>query len=120
MRSLTKLLPRFAFSLAKQVNLYKPLSVPLFNSILMKPQMNFSAHKNVIKSSYNGDGFYVEQMLTGCLAIYSYYIESNGEAIIIDPQNDISSYNEILAERKAKLKGVFMTHYHADYVAGHK
>ena len=33
-------------------------------------------HKNVIKSSYEGEGFYVEQMLAGCLAIYSYYIES--------------------------------------------
>ncbi len=55
----------------------------------------------------------------GCLAIYSYYVESNGEAFIIDPQNDISKYIELLKERKAKLKGVFLTHYHADYVAGH-
>jgi len=59
MRSLTRLLPRFAFGLAKQANLYKPLSAPLFNSLVMKPQLNFSTYKNIIKSSYNGDGFYV-------------------------------------------------------------
>ena len=45
-----------------------------------KPQFNFSVdhmpHENVSKSVYEGKGFYVEQMLTGCLALYSYYIES--------------------------------------------
>ncbi len=59
-------------------------------------------------------------MLTGCLAIYSYYVESNGQSFIIDPQNDISSYIQLIEERKSKLKGVFLTHYHADFVAGHK
>ena len=73
----------------------------------------------MLKSVYNGDGFYVEQMLVGCLAIYSYYIESNGQAWIIDPQNDVSKYNVLLKERNTKLKGVFLTHYHADYIAGH-
>lgn len=58
-------------------------------------------------------------MLVGCLAIYSYYIESNGEAWIIDPQNDIAKYNDIIKQRKSVLKGVFLTHYHADYIAGH-
>jgi hypothetical protein len=75
--------------------------------------------QNLLKSSHSGNGFYVEQLHVGCLAIYSYYVESNGEALIIDPQNDIAKYTELLKERNTKLKGVFLTHYHADYVAGH-
>lgn len=50
-------------------------------------------HKNVIKSSYDGPGYYVEQMLTGCLAIYSYYIESGDECFLIDPLFDTAQYN---------------------------
>lgn len=61
-----------------------------------KPQFNFSVdhmpHENVSKSVYQGNGFYVEQMLTGCLALYSYYIESGNECLIIDPQNDLTKY----------------------------
>lgn len=81
----------------------------------------FSAtnHENISKSNYEGPGFYTEQLLTGCLSVYSYYIESNGEAFLIDPLNDTGKYEQILKERGSKLKGVFLTHYHADYVAGH-
>lgn len=93
----------------------KPLTMT-FNYNFCQAKSN---GQNMFKSSYQGEGFYVEQMLVGCLAIYSYYIESNGEAFIIDPQNDITKYNELLKTRNAKLKGVFLTHYHADYVAGH-
>lgn len=50
-------------------------------------------HKNVIKSSYDGPGYYVEQMLTGCLAIYSYYIESGDDCFLIDPLFDTAQYN---------------------------
>lgn len=58
-------------------------------------------------------------MLTGCLSVYSYYIESGDEALIIDPQNDIEKYIEVLERRKRKLKSVFLSHYHADFIAGH-
>lgn len=61
----------------------------------------------------------MEQLLTGCLSLYSYYIESDGEALIIDPINEIHKYEEILKERKTKLKYICLTHFHADYVAGH-
>jgi len=94
----------------------KPLTMN-FNYNFCQAKIN---GQNMFKSSYEGEGFYAEQMFVGCLAIYSYYIESNGEAFIIDPQNDITKYNELLKTRNAKLKGVFLTHYHADYVAGHK
>lgn len=61
----------------------------------------------------------MEQLMTACLSLYSYYIESNGEAAIIDPIAEVDSYVEILKERKTKLKYIFLTHFHADYVAGH-
>ena len=62
---------------------------------------------------------YVEQLYTGCLAEAAYYIESNGEAAIIDPMREIEPYMEILKKRGAKLKYVMETHFHADFVSGH-
>ena len=75
-------------------------------------------HKNIVKSSYEASGYYVEQILTGCLAIYSYYIESGDECIIIDPLFDTNHYVELINSRGKKLKGIFISHYHADYVSG--
>lgn len=62
---------------------------------------------------------YVEQLYTGCLAEAAYYIESNGEAAIIDPMREIQPYLELLEKRGAKLKYVLETHFHADFVSGH-
>jgi len=62
---------------------------------------------------------YIEQIYTGCLAQASYYIESNGEAVIIDPIRDSAAYINLLESRKAKLKYIFETHFHADFVSGH-
>ncbi|HPQ07706.1 MAG TPA: MBL fold metallo-hydrolase [Bacteroidia bacterium] len=62
---------------------------------------------------------YVEQMYTGCLAEAAYYIESNGEAAIIDPLREVESYIQKAKERGTKIKYVFETHFHADFVSGH-
>ncbi len=62
---------------------------------------------------------YIEQIYTGCLAQASYYIESNGIAAVIDPIRDYPSYLRIAEERKATIKYVFETHFHADFVSGH-
>jgi hydroxyacylglutathione hydrolase len=62
---------------------------------------------------------HIQQIYTGCLSEAAYYIESNGEAIIIDPLRDIDEYLQLLNERKAKLKYIFETHFHADFVSGH-
>ncbi len=62
---------------------------------------------------------YVEQLYTGCLAEAAYYIESNGEAAVIDPMRETEPYLELLEKRGAKLKYVFETHFHADFVSGH-
>lgn len=61
----------------------------------------------------------VEQIYTGCLAQGAYYIESAGEAIIIDPLRETKPYLEKLKQTGAKLKYIVETHFHADFVSGH-
>lgn len=62
---------------------------------------------------------FVKQLYTGCLSEAAYYIESDGEAAIIDPLRDIDDYLEIASERKTTIKYIFETHFHADFVSGH-
>ncbi len=62
---------------------------------------------------------YVEQIFTSCLAEMAYYIESNGEAAVIDPLRETTPYIEKANSRGAKIKYVFLTHFHADFVSGH-
>jgi len=61
----------------------------------------------------------VEQIYTGCLAEAAYYIESGGEAVIIDPLRETRPYLEKLEQEGARLKYIFETHFHADFVSGH-
>jgi len=61
----------------------------------------------------------IEQLYTGCLSEAAYYIESNGEAAIIDPLRDIEAYLELAKEHNTKIKYIFETHFHADFVSGH-
>ncbi|HMW27777.1 MAG TPA: MBL fold metallo-hydrolase, partial [Ferruginibacter sp.] len=62
---------------------------------------------------------YIQQLYTGCLSEAAYYIESEGEAAIIDPLRDTDEYIRMAAERKAGIKYIFETHFHADFVSGH-
>lgn len=62
----------------------------------------------------------IEQIYTGCLAQGAYYIESNGEAAIIDPLREVRPYIEKAEKNGSKIKYVFETHFHADFVSGHK
>lgn len=61
----------------------------------------------------------IEQIYTGCLAEAAYYIESKGEAAIIDPLREVEPYIQKATLRNAKIKYVFETHFHADFVSGH-
>jgi hydroxyacylglutathione hydrolase len=61
----------------------------------------------------------LEQIYTGCLAQGAYYIESEGEAVVIDPLREIDSYVQKAARHGAIIKYVFETHFHADFVSGH-
>lgn len=62
----------------------------------------------------------IEQIYTGCLAQGAYYIESDGEAAVIDPLREVQPYIEKAERRNAKIKYVFETHFHADFVSGHQ
>lgn len=62
---------------------------------------------------------YIEQLYTNCLAEAAYYIESDGEAAIIDPLRETEPYIELAQKRGATIKYVFETHFHADFVSGH-
>ena len=61
----------------------------------------------------------IEQIYTCCLSQGAYYIESNGEAAIIDPLREVAPYIEKALKNKATIKYIFETHFHADFVSGH-
>ena len=61
----------------------------------------------------------IEQIYTGCLAQGAYYIESNGEVAIIDPLREVQPYIDKTNQNNSKIKYIFETHFHADFVSGH-
>ena len=61
----------------------------------------------------------VEQIYTGCLSQGAYFIESEGEAAIIDPLREVNTYIEKAQSKNVKIKYIFETHFHADFVSGH-
>ena len=61
----------------------------------------------------------IEQIYTGCLAQGAYYVESDGECVIIDPLREVNQYIEKAEENGAKIKYILETHFHADFVSGH-
>lgn len=62
---------------------------------------------------------HIEQIYTNCLAEAAYYIESNGEAAIIDPLREVAPYLQRAEKRGARIKYILETHFHADFVSGH-
>ncbi|MFZ0686904.1 MAG: rhodanese-like domain-containing protein [Terriglobales bacterium] len=63
---------------------------------------------------------YFEQFHLGCLALDSYMLASEGEAIVVDPQRDVDIYLKAAEQHGVKIKHIFETHLHADFVSGHK
>ena len=61
----------------------------------------------------------LEQIYTGCIAHAAYYIENNGEAAIFDPLREVQPYIDRANADNARIKYVFETHFHADFVSGH-
>ncbi|MDN3677821.1 MBL fold metallo-hydrolase [Flavobacterium paronense] len=61
----------------------------------------------------------IEQIYTGCIAQAAYYLESNGEAAIFDPLREVQPYLDRANKDNAKIKYIFETHFHADFVSGH-
>ena len=62
---------------------------------------------------------FIKQFYTKCLSEAAYYIESNGEAVVIDPLRDVDPFVQLANSRNAKIKHVFETHFHADFISGH-
>ncbi|HEY0355648.1 MAG TPA: rhodanese-like domain-containing protein [Flavisolibacter sp.] len=62
---------------------------------------------------------FIKQLYTSCLSEAAYYVESNGEAAIVDPLRDIDAYLQLASERGSTIKYIFETHFHADFVSGH-
>jgi len=62
---------------------------------------------------------FIQQLYTNCLSEAAYYIESNGEAAILDPLRDIEPYLSLSKKRNTTIKYIFETHFHADFVSGH-
>ena len=61
----------------------------------------------------------VEQMYTNCLAQAAYWVESEGQALVVDPLRDYTIYTEKAKERGVEIKYILETHFHADFVSGH-
>ena len=62
---------------------------------------------------------FIKQLYTGCLSEAAYFIESNGEAAVVDPLRDIDAYVQLAKDRNTTIKYIFETHFHADFVSGH-
>lgn len=62
---------------------------------------------------------YIEQLYTNCLAEAAYYVESDGEAVIIDPLRETEPYISLAQRRNSQIRYIFETHFHADFVSGH-
>lgn len=62
---------------------------------------------------------FIKQLYTGCLSEAAYFIESGGEAAVIDPIRDTAAYQSLAEERNAGIKYIFETHFHADFISGH-
>ena len=76
-----------------------------------------STHR--IVDTYPFPGFKVIQFTLPVLSVYSYLLISDGEAVLVDPVRDISFYLETAKKEGVRIKGVYLTHSHADFVAGH-
>ena len=63
---------------------------------------------------------YFEQFYLGCLAHASYMLGSGGEAVVVDPQRDVDIYLNAAEEQNLRIRHIFETHLHADFVSGHK
>jgi glyoxylase-like metal-dependent hydrolase (beta-lactamase superfamily II)/rhodanese-related sulfurtransferase len=80
---------------------------------------DYSAALYNIEDTHEYDGFNLIQINLGVLSHYSYILESAGKALIVDPGRDVQFYLDTAKSQNLKIVGVFLTHSHADFVAGH-
>jgi hydroxyacylglutathione hydrolase len=85
----------------------------------MKDEINGNFKRFAGRHYLKKINMYIEQLYTNCLAEAAYYIESEGQAAVIDPLRETTPYLALAAKRNATIKYVFETHFHADFVSGH-
>jgi hydroxyacylglutathione hydrolase len=78
-----------------------------------------SASNYDIVDTYTYPGFRIIQFNLTVLSHYSYLLISGNQALVVDPGRDVSTYLEVAQKEKADIKGILLTHSHADFVAGH-
>jgi len=79
----------------------------------------YEAAWHQVVDTYEVPGFEIVQFELGALSHYSYVLISETEALVVDPSRDINAYLDLVSKRGLTVKGVFLTHSHADFVAGH-
>ena len=79
----------------------------------------YDAAWHQVEQTYEFPGFKVVQINLGVLSHYSYLLVSAKDALVIDPDRDIAAYLDLAKKENASIQGVFLTHSHADFVAGH-
>ncbi len=85
----------------------------------MRAPTEASGHFFLVILRHNYTAMLVKQLYTGCLSEAAYFIESNGEAAVIDPLRDTDMYLQLAGEKNAIIKYIFETHFHADFISGH-
>ncbi|GAB4268523.1 MAG: hypothetical protein Kow0029_03970 [Candidatus Rifleibacteriota bacterium] len=81
---------------------------------------DFDAAKYVVEAVYEGNGFQIVQFRLGVLSHYSYLLISDGKVLVVDPGRDVETYLKFAEEKNLEWVGTFLTHSHADFVAGHQ
>ena len=79
----------------------------------------YDAAYHQIVDTYEYPGFSVIQINLPVLSHYSYMLISDKQALVVDPDRDISAYLDLANEKELGIKGVLLTHSHADFIAGH-
>jgi hydroxyacylglutathione hydrolase len=82
--------------------------------------LEFWPHRLRVKVRTGGENMYFEQFYLSCLAHASYLLASEGEAVVVDPQRDVDIYLKAADQHGVKIRHIFETHLHADFVSGHK
>ena len=99
-------------------------SPPLSGSLQLSPVLPIRAllpNRAVLRLTYESGAMILKQYYLGCLAHASYLIAdpSSGEAAVVDPQRDVEQYLEDAEQHGCRIGHVFLTHFHADFIAGH-
>ncbi|MFA6658132.1 MAG: rhodanese-like domain-containing protein [Victivallaceae bacterium] len=102
--------------------LFAGFSIPVFGAAIKDAESashDDTASRQEITATYQFEDCRLVQFKLAVLSTYSYLLVSGSDALLVDPARDIEEYRDYIEEHKLKLTGIFLTHSHADFVAGH-